>query len=122
MSVVPGTFVVSPCRVVHATCRYEEPDIEDLYRIEQELARIGKTRSAAKIRPLREEVVSMIKLSDFNMETVDWDEEEEEEVVVDGDVDGVDADAVDVDEEEEDMKKLHPALAEMVPPLPKPSA
>lgn len=50
-------------------CSYEEPAIEDLYRVEQELNRVGKTRSESKkIRPLREEVVERIKLVDAILE------------------------------------------------------
>ena len=43
-------------------CRYEEPAIEDLYRFEQELNRVGKTRAEGKVLPLRANVVDRIKV------------------------------------------------------------
>ena len=54
-------------------CRFEEPGIEDLYRLEQELNRVGKTRAEGKVLPLRNSVVELIKIADFNMEIVNWD-------------------------------------------------
>ncbi len=59
--------------------RYEEPYIEDLFRLEQELNRVGKTRSEGRVKPLRNEVIEMIKLSDYNLDIVNWDKIAEDE-------------------------------------------
>lgn len=68
---------------------YDEPAIEDLYRMEQELNRVGKTRAEGKIKPLRVDVVERIKIADFNMEVVNWDrlDGEEGDAAPDADVD-----------------------------------
>eukprot|EP00929_Paragymnodinium_shiwhaense_P122931 TRINITY_DN96245_c0_g1_i1.p1 TRINITY_DN96245_c0_g1~~TRINITY_DN96245_c0_g1_i1.p1 ORF type:complete len:134 (+),score=17.76 TRINITY_DN96245_c0_g1_i1:28-402(+) len=52
---------------------YEDPIIEDFYREEQELNRVGKTRIEGKLKPIREEVIERIKFSDYNMDEVNWD-------------------------------------------------
>ena len=59
---------VSVCLCVFPLRSYDEPAIEDLYRMEQELNRVGKTRAEGKIKPLRVDVVERIKIADFNME------------------------------------------------------
>ncbi len=71
--------VLSPLSCLHARHRYEEPAIEDLYRYEQELNRVGKTRAEGKVLPLRANVVDRIKVADFNMEIVNWDRLEGDE-------------------------------------------
>ena len=52
---------------------YEDPAIEDLYRVESELNRVGKTRVEGKLRPIRQSVKQRIALADYNMDTVNWE-------------------------------------------------
>ncbi len=61
------------CWVWATGLRYEEPAIEDLYRVELDLNRVGKTRAEGKIKPLRDAVVELLKIGDFNMDVVNWD-------------------------------------------------
>ena len=44
-----------------------------MLRDEQELNRVGRTRIAGKLKPIRTEVAKLVAISDFNMDSVNWD-------------------------------------------------